>query len=82
MKAFPQAIEESYYDHGMDLRDYFAAKAMQGIVHMFSPNDFFNPERVTKISYQIADAMIKAREKTYEVDRNNTMPDRDSTDKS
>lgn len=46
----------------MDLRDYFAAKAMQGIVHVFQPNDFFNPEMVTKISYQIADAMMKARE--------------------
>ena len=66
MKAFPTEHPligtMNTFSDGMDLRDYFAAKAMQGIVHMFSPNDFFNPERVTKISYQIADEMMKARE--------------------
>lgn len=69
MKAFPRMSHTDCFGYkhpaedGMDLRDYFAAKAMQGIVHMFSPDDFFNPERVTKISYQIADAMMKEREK-------------------
>lgn len=67
MKAFPTVTTNNEGNEvhcgGMDLRDYFAAKAMQGIVHMFQPNDFFNPERVTKISYQIADAMMKMREK-------------------
>ena len=74
MKAFPsekklywlfrqgdKPVPNEVIEQGMDLRDYFAAKAMEGIVHMFSPNDFFNPERVTKISYQIADAMMEAR---------------------
>ena len=60
MKAFPQAIEEAYYDHGMDLRDYFAAKAMQTLVDMDLDDSF---DAVAEISYTYADAMMKAREK-------------------
>lgn len=63
MKAFPKLkeITEKEYQSGMDLRDYFAAKALQGMIHMFHPDDFFNPERVTKVAYQIADSMMEIR---------------------
>ena len=58
-KAFP--YEESYMNHGMDLRDYFAAKALQG----FLANPKFNKSEhlAVKCSYEIADAMMKARVK-------------------
>ncbi|MFN9903408.1 MAG: hypothetical protein ACK55Z_32470 [bacterium] len=43
---------------GMTLRDYFAAKAMQGLVSK-SSYDFTD---IAKCAYLIADAMLKARE--------------------
>ena len=69
MKAFP--VTESAYIHdeeGMDLRDYFAAKAMQGIVMCsYNPNFGF-PENealvqrgISITAYQIADEMMEAR---------------------
>ena len=44
---------------GMTLRDYFAAKAMQGMMH-----DVSQPvgEVIAEWAYQVADAMLKARE--------------------
>jgi hypothetical protein len=49
---------------GMTLRDYFAAKAMQGDISSFS--DDKDPGDVASViaerAYQIADAMLKARE--------------------
>lgn len=70
MKAFPQLDTRCYeplMDKGMDLRDYFAAKAMLGLM---SRVDHVNGDCVTnataddvaKYSYSIADAMMKARE--------------------
>ena len=50
---------------GMSLRDYFAAKAMQGI----SANTECNErtfEEIAEISYKQADAMLKAREDVKE----------------
>lgn len=45
---------------GMTLRDYFAAKAMQGLIeHGWNT---MNDEEHAKTAYQIADAMLKARE--------------------
>lgn len=47
---------------GMNLRDYFAAKAMQGIVHVLVQG--IRPSDVGLMaadSYAIADAMLKAR---------------------
>ena len=52
MKAFPTHREE-----GMELRDYFAAKAMQALID----NDGLFSEIPTQ-AYEIADAMLKARE--------------------
>ena len=42
----------------MTLRDYFAAKAMQGLV----ANNNTNPFEISKAAYVVADAMLKARE--------------------
>jgi len=44
---------------GMTLRDYFAAKAMQGL--LFSDVNA-KLEDFAKQSYKVADAMLKARE--------------------
>ena len=44
-------------DAGMSLRDYFAAKAMQGILY----EGLESAETATH-AYEIADAMMKARE--------------------
>lgn len=57
---------------GMDLRDYFAARAMQAnlsspeflqVVTAEQANGKSCAERVAKISYLYADAMMEAREK-------------------
>ncbi len=48
------------------IRDYFAAKAMQGILSNNSMIDTATEstfEWVTKNAYQLADAMLRAREK-------------------
>jgi hypothetical protein len=45
---------------GMTLRDYFAAKAMTGLLTAELVGEYSN-EHVAEISYRIADAMIKAR---------------------
>lgn len=55
MKAFPTHREE-----GMDLRDYFAAKAMQGMMADHTRDNY--PEEIAEHAYGIADAMMKARE--------------------
>lgn len=48
------------HHRGMWLRDYFAAKAMQGAI---STNGFYDDElQFAKWCYETADAMLKARE--------------------
>ena len=61
MKAFPKTASENSHgwsasQEGMDLRDYFAAKAMNNLQHCSHPKD------VAREAYKIADAMMKARE--------------------
>ena len=57
--AFP--IHWENHSEGMTLRDYFAAKAMQGIFAS-DPVSTMTNERIAKESYDLADAMLKARE--------------------
>jgi hypothetical protein len=49
---------------GMTLRNYFAAKAMQGLMHNYHPCDFLEHKGwlkdISMASYQMADAMMKA----------------------
>ena len=50
---------------GMTLRDYFAAKVMQGWLSTYSANhgpDEVYEDGVAEFAYKIADAMLKARE--------------------
>lgn len=60
-EAFPIAgSEHGYPVPGMTLRDYFAAKAMQG----FNANqryDDYSHEHMAELCYGAADAMIAAR---------------------
>ena len=72
MKAFPQKYpndadkphhyENNPLDTGMDLRDYFAAKAMQGYCADGTIDKSVTFEQIATSSYEMADAMMKARE--------------------
>ena len=57
-KAFPNPHRTD--ELGMTMRDYFAAKAMQGFMGSSWNNKTF--ESISTKAYQIADAMLKARE--------------------
>lgn len=59
--AFPTGTGVTPYKSGMTLRDYFAAKAM--VAYMQS--DIWNHptyKQAAKSSYELADAMLKARQ--------------------
>lgn len=61
--AFPTVDDrtEDYGTRGMTLRDYFAAKAMQGIV---TDTGWMGNtvSTLAGMSYEVADAMMKERE--------------------
>ncbi|XUV83522.1 hypothetical protein ACREYP_08915 [Enterobacter sp. TMH.L2] len=62
--AFPELGNVAYnseWDNqpGMTLRDYFAAKAMQG--ELASGESSQKAENIAEWAYSVADAMIKAR---------------------
>lgn len=65
--AFPVADHPSLsVDTGMSLRDYFAAKALQGLlaaqIHGFNDSPSNGP--FASMAYEMADAMLKAREES------------------
>lgn len=75
-KAFPKVVYKSNVypngdkelpefgsisNDGMSLRDYFAAKALQGL--LARPSNLRGNEFFTTLSYKFADAMLKARNK-------------------
>ena len=61
-------LEPYTFDSGMSLRDYFAGLALTGLIAMpWHPEMGWAPgidtnEKLAKRAYQIADAMIAARE--------------------
>ena len=69
MKAFPSkeflykdnmdliGVKESF---GMELRDYFAAKALQGLLTTVKDEQWL-PQEVAVVCYEVADSMMKAR---------------------
>ncbi len=68
MKAFPSRKDYDSYGklidcNGMDLRDYFASKAMPSLIKTLE-NHITTPKDVAELSYKYADAMMKARENT------------------
>ena len=68
-RAFPQVFEYTLDDgtkattirYGMELRDYFAAKALE--VSIQQTRDYYGVDRgyVAKWCYDMADAMLEAR---------------------
>ena len=62
--AFPQLVAiPDEFAHGMTLRDYFAAKALQGFVSILNGEGgepFYGAIAID--SYKMADAMLKVRE--------------------
>lgn len=68
--AFPSKFKDVLgVEHiflGMSLRDYFAAKAMQGIIATGKPLTIdgmrTDTEGISKIAYNIADKMLTVRE--------------------
>ncbi len=52
-------IAPSGHAQGMTLRDYFAAKAMLGLL---TSTRISKPDWIANDSYEMADAMLKARE--------------------
>jgi hypothetical protein len=61
--AFPKTpfIEIGTPQNGMTLRDYFAAKAIQGICASGPTHEWSN-SRLAAEAYDLADAMLKARD--------------------
>lgn len=57
----PEGPEHGQH-YGMDLRDYFAAKALQGICAS-GPGISFSNTRLAKEAYDLADAMLEQRAK-------------------
>jgi hypothetical protein len=63
--AFPQHPERCWADQqGMSLRDYFAAKAMQGLITACETHKLgvmYSLNVLTANAYSLADAMLEAR---------------------
>ena len=57
--AFP--TDRALQAKGMTLRDYFAAKAMAGMIA--NPGNEGEPKFFASIAYEMADAMLKERAK-------------------
>ena len=62
MKAFPHKGGGIITDiNGMDLRDYFAAKVMQGLITSIKEGKETQILLVPTTAYKIADLMMEAR---------------------
>jgi hypothetical protein len=60
MRAFPNNEKYTTETHGMELRDYFAAKALMS---MLSPVQDITPSTpivAARLAYKFADAMMEA----------------------
>ena len=59
--AFPNAVPNEFYDYsdGMELRDWFAGQALAGL--LANPQRDLYPEDLAAHTYEIAEAMLKAR---------------------
>ena len=61
MKAFPQLAHWDIDErNGMDLRDYFAAKAMAALIQNVG-GDYWLSNVIPKTAYSWADKMMEAR---------------------
>jgi len=62
-QTFPVTDMRTHGSYGMTLRDWFAGLTLQGICAS-GPGREWNNARLAKEAYQLADAMLKARENT------------------
>ena len=66
--AFPSTFksmspeESQVHRWGMTLRDYFAAKAIQGMFASGNLPKSVQDDELASVAYEFADAMLKARE--------------------
>ena len=65
--AFPSHVWDKEYERyfntgGMTLRDYFAAKVLQGMLASGNLPKTMPDADIAECSYNLADAMLKARE--------------------
>ena len=60
MNAFPNPHRTDMT--GMTLRDYFAAKAMQGFLASFDGEEPQSSQGFATVCYALADAMMEARD--------------------
>ena len=69
-KAFPNDGWSGWGtpEEGMDLRDYFACHAMQGMASSISTQFNINPKDISRDAYIIADAMMEARKQKVPFD--------------
>ena len=62
--AYPVPMDN--WDHGMTLRDYFAGQAVGEVIAYFADKHLIRnesaPDAFARKAYEIADAMIAARE--------------------
>ena len=62
--VYTRGVESGkYFEAGMTLRDYFAAKAMQTLIHDWCAGDPKHADAVAKNAYVFSDAMLAEREK-------------------
>ena len=61
-QRFPDGVLHTEATYGMTLRDYFAAKAMQGILASPTTDPTSDSLAIAKAAYEMADDMLKARE--------------------
>ena len=60
--AFPATNHYGHKLEGMTLRDYFAAKAIQGMFASGNLPKSIQDDELASAAYEFADAMLKARE--------------------
>lgn len=59
--AFPGKAYSGLPNEGLSLRDYFAAKAMQGTLASMQNDEVFPFKEGPAWAYKMADAMLEAR---------------------
>ena len=61
--AFPGTDAGGFVSTGMTLRDWFAGQAIMGLAPEMATGDKENCRHIAFIAYEVADAMMEAREK-------------------
>ena len=61
-QAFPISGSQYSHTYGMTLRDYMAAKAIEGATVSAISNIRYNHDLLAADAYALADAMLKARD--------------------